>query len=123
LGDILKARQHMGMALVIGIGLFHNDVMGFVYTPLMMVGSLLPDIDTPFSKLGKYNIFAAMMRHRGFMHSLLTSGIIAVAGTLINPVVGVWVSVGYLSHLFADSLTPSGIRWLYPFKNSTRQFK
>jgi inner membrane protein len=119
----MRSREHMGVALIIGVGLFHNDPMGFIYTPLMMVGSLLPDVDTPFSKLGKYNPFAALMRHRGFMHSLLASGIIATIGTLISPIVGIWVSVGYLSHLCADSLTPSGIRWLYPFKNSTRQSK
>jgi inner membrane protein len=111
----LKAREHMGFSLLLGVGLFHNDLMGFVYTPLIIVGSLLPDIDTPFSKLGKYNVFAAIMLHRGITHSLLATGIIAAIGLLISPIM-VWVAVGYLSHLLADSLTPSGIRWLYPFR-------
>ena len=39
-------------------------------TMLIVLGSLAPDIDHPHSVLGRYNVFASLMKHRGFMHTL-----------------------------------------------------
>lgn len=92
------------------------------------LGSLLPDIDHPQSwagrKLRPISVpLAALVGHRGVTHSLLA----VLAGVLIVAVVG-WhglnglagpVVVGYLSHLAADSLTPSGVPLLWP---SRRRF-
>jgi membrane-bound metal-dependent hydrolase YbcI (DUF457 family) len=102
----------MGFSLLVGLGLFQDDVMGFIYVPLMVIGSLLPDIDTPFSRLGKYNPFAVKMKHRGFMHSIYGAGIIGVIATIIHPIVGIFITAGYIGHLIADSLTPAGVNWL-----------
>ena len=112
----LKAREHMGVVLIIGLGMFQDDPMGLIYTPLMIAGSILPDIDTPFSKLGRFNPLSPFMRHRGITHSLLGAFVIGVLGIIIHATVGIWVTVGYLTHLLLDSLTPAGIDWLYPFK-------
>jgi len=88
---------------------------------LATCGALLPDIDHPQSWVGRRlrlisRPLAAMIGHRGLSHSLL-----AVVGccvllrsegvsrALIAPVI-----VGYLSHLGADLLTPSGLRLTWP---------
>lgn len=89
------------------------------------LGALLPDIDHPNSWAGrKMRVvsvpLALVLGHRGITHSLL-----AVAGALaVLAVMGVgWiaapVAIGYLSHLAADGLTPSGVPLLWP---SRRRF-
>ena len=89
------------------------------------LGALLPDIDHPQSWAGrKMKIVSVplslLVGHRGVTHSALAvlAGLAVLAvigmGGLLAPVV-----VGYLSHLFADSLTPSGVPLLWP---SRRRF-
>lgn len=83
-------------------------------------GALLPDIDHPQSWAGRkmraISIpLSAVVGHRGITHSLLAVAI-AVAGLLV------WglgtmtapIMIGYLSHLVADGLTPSGVPLLWP---------
>ncbi|HSV28266.1 MAG TPA: metal-dependent hydrolase [Candidatus Omnitrophota bacterium] len=88
-------------------------------------GALLPDIDHPQSWAGrKMRVvsvpLALVVGHRGITHSAL-----AVAGCLaVLVVMGMgWVAapvvLGYLSHLLADGLTPSGVPLLWP---SRRRF-
>ena len=48
--------------------------LAFGFNPYYMVtialGTLLPDIDTPHSILGRFNIFSLVMKHRGITHTL-----------------------------------------------------
>lgn len=89
------------------------------------LGALLPDIDHPQSWAGRRMRvisvpLAMIVGHRGITHSLIAvaAGVIVLAalgfGWMAAPVV-----VGYLSHLAADSLTPSGVPLLWP---SRRRF-
>lgn len=84
------------------------------------LGALLPDIDHPQSWAGRRMRavsvpLALVVGHRGITHSLIAvvAGIVALAllgtGWIAAPVI-----VGYLSHLAADSLTPSGVPLLWP---------
>lgn len=86
------------------------------------LGALLPDIDHPQSWAGrKMRVvsipLSMLVGHRGVTHSALAIlgclALLAVMGVgwLAAPVV-----VGYLSHLLADSLTPSGVPLLWPNK-------
>ena len=82
----------------------------------ILVGSLIPDIDTRYSILGRYNIFSYFMKHRGVTHTLVG---MAMFSWVIYRIFGdfVWGFVfGYAMHLLMDSLTPMGIMWLYPYK-------
>ncbi len=87
---------------------------------LAVLGSMLPDIDHPGSLVGrKLRVVSVplslLVGHRGITHSLLAVlaclGLLAVMGLgwLAAP-----VAVGYLSHLLADALTPSGVPLLWP---------
>ena len=89
------------------------------------LGALLPDIDHPQSWAGrKMRVVSVplslLIGHRGLTHSALAVAACLVAlavmgmGWLAAPVV-----VGYLSHLLADALTPSGVPLLWP---SRRRF-
>ncbi|HLO77719.1 MAG TPA: metal-dependent hydrolase [Magnetospirillum sp.] len=89
------------------------------------LGSLLPDIDHPQSwagrKLRPISVPLSMLvGHRGVTHSAIAvlGGLAALLlmgmGWMAAPLV-----IGYLSHLVADGLTPSGVPLLWP---SRRRF-
>ncbi|MBX9634920.1 MAG: metal-dependent hydrolase [Magnetospirillum sp.] len=87
------------------------------------MGALLPDMDHPQSWAGrKFRPISVplslVVGHRGVTHSLLAvvAGIVALAAMGLDGAVAP-VVLGYLSHLAADSLTPSGVPLLWPMKH------
>lgn len=74
-----------------------------------MIGGLLPDVDL---------LIAAWLpiTHRGIMHTPLFMGFSAASLYLASNrrAVAAALGIGMLSHLYLDSLTPLGIKWLYP---------
>lgn len=89
------------------------------------LGALLPDIDHPRSWAGRRMRaisvpLSMLVGHRGVTHSLLAvAGALAVLALLGTGFAAAPVAVGYLSHLAADALTPSGVPLLWP---SRRRF-
>lgn len=104
-----------------------SDIGTVVYFGTATLGSLVPDIDHPNSFLGKITWGwlvpyherqgIAWKIHRKFTHSL-TFTILVAGVTLITgfPVVALGLSVGIISHLLGDMMTPSGVPLLYPYK-------
>jgi inner membrane protein len=93
----------------------------------VLVGSLFPDIDHPRALLSKnftpFSLVSKFTVHRGIVHSLIASIAFALVGLGISLWLsfGSWVAFGfwfgYATHLIADSITKSGIKWLQPFSN------
>lgn len=91
-----------------------------------VIGSLLPDIDTSTSIISSMLPFRGWplckIRHRGFTHSLL--GALFVAGLafwlLQMPNIFIGLVVGYISHILADMVTPSGVQLLWPKRKRFR---
>ena len=89
---------------------------------LAALGALLPDIDHPQSwagrKLKPISVpLAFMVGHRGVTHSLLA--VLGGIAALVMLGFDGWAAplvIGYLSHLAADALTPSGVPLLWPWK-------
>lgn len=96
-----------------------------------ILGSLVPDIDEPNSIAGKKakllsKSFKFIFGHRGIIHTPLFLGILVgvywVIGKKYIPpdylnyanYAMLSFSVGYISHLFLDMLTPQGIMLLFP---------
>jgi inner membrane protein len=92
--------------------------------PVVIFGSLLPDIDHPDSTFGRrirpVSTILSLFTHRGITHSLW-----AVAGMIyllsIFDLSQLWIHaliIGYLSHLVGDAITPAGIKpfWPLPFR-------
>lgn len=76
-------------------------------------GGLLCDIDCPTSLLGqKVRFLSNVFEHRSFTHSLLFA--------LICLPLNVWLSLGVLTHIILDMMTPSGVRLLFPLRNRLR---
>ena len=91
------------------------------------IGGLLPDLDHPQSVLGRRLWFisvplSALVGHRGFTHSLVAVVIMLTILVIFTSVADYaflsWMvaplCVGYLSHIFGDFLTPSGVPLFYP---------
>lgn len=94
--------------------------------PGALLGALLPDIDHPSSIPGRMLRIISLpisklCGHRGFTHSLLAWLLLLIScyqwlpthwglsGDLLQAFL-----LGYLSHLIADMLTPSGVPFFWP---------
>ena len=102
-----------------------------------ILGSRIPDIDHPDSKIGrKFKLLSwgvsKIFGHRGFTHTLLCTMLFSVllffCTAFLNGYLQViysqfviGITVGYLSHLVLDCMTKSGVPLLYPF--TTKHFR
>ena len=76
------------------------------------LAGVIPDLDTAFYALGLPFPFM----HRGILHTPIILGVILIGIYLATkrPDICAGFGVGFLSHLFIDTLNPTGIMWLYP---------
>ncbi len=87
-----------------------------------VVGSLLPDVDSPTSAIGRLLPFISVpleqrWGHRTVTHSFLALACVGVAALpflLLSWTIYVAILMGYLSHLIADCATKSGVPLFYP---------
>ncbi|WP_051201848.1 metal-dependent hydrolase [Ferrimonas senticii] len=90
---------------------------------LCWLGGLLPDLDTPTSKMGRClpglsHAVHWLFGHRGFTHSLLLPLSVVIAFELLQqPLPLSWLlplAIGWSSHIIADMFTPAGVPVLLP---------
>ncbi|BBV08249.1 TPA: metal-dependent hydrolase [Providencia stuartii] len=94
--------------------------------PGALLGALLPDIDHPSSIPGRMLKILSLpisklCGHRGFTHSLIAWLLLVLAcyqwlpanWPIPNDLIQAFL-LGYMSHLVADILTPSGVPFLWP---------
>lgn len=74
---------------------------------LVVIGSLLPDIDSGSSRLGRYNPLAAFLPHRGPTHSLLA--------LILTYKINQYLGIGVASHILLDMATKEGVKLFWPF--------
>lgn len=88
---------------------------------LVLLGSLLPDLDSPHSKVSQWSgivgkIVSFFFRHRGILHSIVLHLLLFV---IISYVFNVFYAralfIGYLAHVLGDGITPAGVKLFYPF--------
>jgi len=89
---------------------------------IVLLFSILPDIDETRSKIGRKNKLISKtinfaFGHRGLIHTIYIPLIIFLIFDLINFEIAIATLIGYFSHLFSDALTKRGIRPLYPLIN------
>lgn len=96
------------------------DVVGvndaFVTVALILLASLLPDIDERTSTLGrKVKLVGLLSKHRSFFHSIFFLVICMVLLSIFLQLETVyWFALAYLLHLLLDALTPMGVRPFWP---------
>jgi len=147
----MNGANHMATSLAISylasnlLGYPQDLTFQMAYYSGAVIGSLLPDIDHPGSYLGRrtWGIFVpdswkqkiASKTHRKLTHYLeiilpLTL-LVKIVIIPISPGLGIGLLLGYISHLLADMMTPSGIpsilfntkklRFPWTFKSNSRE--
>jgi inner membrane protein len=81
-----------------------------VFVLVALFASLLPDIDSGSSMLGKH--FSFFLRHRGFLHSFFAPAVLLFF--LPESIYFLAFCIGYFSHLVGDMLTVQGVMPVYP---------
>ena len=118
---LYKTHLAFGVLSALLVMPFVSTANKYLFFFFVLVGSLLPDVDTPHSKFGRKlgvisKFFAAVAGHRTIFHSLLFAILIpGVVWYFVSKPYGVALFIGYLSHLMMDAITKSGINFLHPF--------
>lgn len=117
----MKALTHLSFAFFLSSVIPVPDTARTFFIIVSCVSSLIPDIDTERSFLGKKVwLFSRSLRslfgHRKLFHSLLFAVSLSVIFSLFNIILGTAVFAGMMSHIFLDSLTRQGTYPLYPVK-------
>ncbi|AFL95485.1 hypothetical protein CL1_1286 [Thermococcus cleftensis] len=103
------------------IAVLFGAPMSLINIGMAALGALMPDIDHPKSyistKLPGGTVMPRFVEHRGATHTIEAAFLItALVGGLAYWItdsywLGIAFFIGYISHLFADTLTVSGIKW------------
>lgn len=113
------------MAIGIGIALYFLPHVEhkLIFIPIVILASLLPDIDSMSSSMGSMNLFRPvqmMVNHRGFFHSYTFCIAVTLILTFFYPISALPFFLGYSFHLLADSFTVNGIKPFPPFKAESK---
>ena len=126
----MRVQTHAAAGVFLALALAKAGIVsatGHGYLLFALFGSLLPDIDNHNSKIGRKfpgfsRVAEFLMGHRGIYHSLFGCGatllvfygIFKIFSITSGPVFLTALAVGFLSHLFLDTLTTKGIHWFKP---------
>ncbi|MBM7565325.1 metal-dependent hydrolase [Paenibacillus sacheonensis] len=110
------------LGLVLGNGMIRNALVSAIGAALLY-GGLNGEMNWLIG-LGVFVAWVPWLNHRGLSHTIWAAGAWWAIGWGLEQQIGVdgiaqvalW---GYLSHLIADTLTPSGVKWLYPLTKKT----
>jgi len=85
----------------------------FLIVLITIFASLLPDIDSPKSTLGrKIKIIAVLSKHRGVMHSIIPLlGIYLLVNYFVGFNYAFAFATGFASHILLDLITKEGIHF------------
>ena len=113
----MLGKSHIKIAL--GVSMMVSSNPGVMICSA--IGSLLPDIEHPKSKLGRFFLpnrlksLRKKIQHRGVTHSALFSLIFNLIVLLLFDIITfVGVSIGYISHILSDMLTIEGVQLCWP---------
>lgn len=112
-------KTHLAIGLAVGLHLFPIVNNKLIFLPVLIIASLLPDIDSKLSSLGNFKPFRVLQAassHRGILHSYTLCIAISLVFAFFYPIVAFPFFLGYSFHLLADSFTVQGIRPFWPFK-------
>lgn len=110
------------LGLVLGNGKIRNALVSLIGLGLLY-GGFAQELSWLMG-LGVFVAWVPWLNHRGLTHTVWAAAAWWAIGNGLEAQIGVadiaqtalW---GYLSHLIADTLTPSGVKWLYPLTKKT----
>ena len=116
-------RTHLAIAFFAALFLLNHVTYKFIFIAVTLIATILPDIDSAFSTIGKHKIarpIQMLTKHRGFVHSFTLCLGISFLLALYLPVLALPFFLGYAMHLLTDSFTVEGIRPFWPFKSVSK---
>lgn len=130
----MQLRTHIAFGLFFGalLAYIFNNLGGAGFMLLCGLTAFLPDIDWAMQFKWKWGKAAEKFSIRvGELHRTVLHNIWAmlIIGFLAYYIFNSWILffgivVGFLSHLAADSLTVTGVHWLWPYgKDESNNFK
>ncbi|MFH1332266.1 MAG: metal-dependent hydrolase [archaeon] len=122
----MMLKTHLVFAILVSLVFFHffPSVNPYFFIPLVCLGSVVVDIDTSNSKVGRKVrplswFLEVFFGHRGFFHSLTAALLFLILSVYLFSVSFLAFApfFGYLSHIFLDAFTLSGVPFLKPFSD------
>ena len=118
---------HTHIILGIVVFLFVKDIFNggnqIIFFLLVLLGSILPDIDEKHSKINRWSgffglIIAFFFKHRGLFHSIVLHGLLfLILSVAFQKYYAFALLSGYLAHIIGDGVTLAGVPIFYPFSN------
>ncbi len=124
---MFKTHLIFGLFLALLTFNYFSGLNKYLFILITLISAIFLDIDEENSFIGRRtrplsNIINIIFKHRGFIHSLLFILIVSLITWSFFNNYYIPFLIGASSHLFLDSLTPSGIRILYPLNLRIRGF-
>lgn len=115
-------KTHLLIGLFVAIYFLPYSNNKLIFFPIVLIASLIPDIDTVFFSKKNYKLLKPLKSesYKNFMHSYTICIILAVLLAFYYPVFAFPFFLGYSFHLFFDSLTVMGTNPFWPFKVKSR---
>jgi membrane-bound metal-dependent hydrolase YbcI (DUF457 family) len=120
----MRAPTHIAFSTLLYLVLLTSAgiALSFLNWAAVAAASLLPDLDTGASRVGRSVPMLSRWLERRFGHRTLTHSVVFIAGLAVVLLPFAWVNVelyicfliGYASHPLIDSCTVTGVRLLYP---------
>ncbi|MDD5193564.1 MAG: metal-dependent hydrolase [Candidatus Nanoarchaeia archaeon] len=114
---LLKTHLMFAVLLIIIMLPYANNKI--VFLGLVLIGTIIPDLDSSCSKFGKRLIFRPFqffVKHRGIMHTFTFVLILFFILNRYYSFIAFPLLLGYSLHLITDSFTKQGIIVLWPLK-------
>ncbi len=113
----------VGVSTIVAIAMLTGEVPDRIGFGMVILGSVLPDIDNggiitsviPGGRSISKGI-NAIVGHRGFTHWLIVPIALILSGIFYSEYL-IWLGIGYLSHILADSCTLAGVPMFAPFSD------
>ncbi len=112
-------RTHLAIGIFAVILFFPLVNYPIHFAIMAIIASLLPDIDSGFSMIGRNKpakLVQILTKHRGILHSLTFCLAVSLIFAFFAPVYSFGFFLGYSLHLLADSFTKLGITPFWPYK-------
>jgi len=118
-------RTHVVFSLAVWFALSWFLAMPIYVLFFVLLATVFVDVDAWNSKFGNHWFFRPLQfltRHRGVLHSLVAGILLSLILGSVNLWIGFGFFVGYVSHLFLDCFTKSGVALFWPFKYRVKGF-
>ncbi|MFH1210937.1 MAG: metal-dependent hydrolase [archaeon] len=125
----MMLKTHLAFAFLLSLVFLHFFTSNpYYFIPLACLGAFVVDVDTPHSGFGKrvrpLSWFVEFfLGHRGILHSLFAAFLLLLLSVYLFTVSYIAFApvLGYLSHIFLDAFTPSGVAFFQPFSERRLQ--